>query len=117
MCVKAGYTCPFIFDSVPDQYKTQEVCNKAASHDPFMLKSYLDRYNSQKVCDKNVDDFPPALKFVPSWFVTTKMIKKLHNALITDSLRQKVMYEDLNLCEFCKYFLYDFFSPKYVDIC
>ena len=34
--------------------------------------------------DKAVDDFLPALKFVPDWFVTSKMIKRLHNALFTD---------------------------------
>ena len=29
MCVKAVDTCPFILDSVPDQYyKTQEMCHK-----------------------------------------------------------------------------------------
>ena len=27
-CVKAADTCPFVFDSVPDQYKTQEMCDK-----------------------------------------------------------------------------------------
>ena len=34
--------------------------------------------------DKVVDDFLPALKFIPNWFVTSKMIKKLHNTLFTD---------------------------------
>ena len=29
------------------------------------------------MCHKAVDDFLPALKFVPVWFVTSKMIKKL----------------------------------------
>ena len=30
MCDKAADTCPFIFDSVPDWYKTQEIYNKIA---------------------------------------------------------------------------------------
>ena len=29
MCDKSVDTCPFMFDSVPDQYKTQEMCYKA----------------------------------------------------------------------------------------
>ena len=29
------------------------------------------------MCDKAVNDFLPALKFVPDWFVTSKMIKTL----------------------------------------
>ena len=33
--------CPFVFDSVPDWYKTQEMCNKAVSFDPFMAKYCL----------------------------------------------------------------------------
>ena len=36
------------------------------------------------MCDEAVDDFLPALKFVLDWFVTSKMIKKLHNALFAD---------------------------------
>ena len=39
-----------------------------------------------KKCDKAVDDFLPALKYVPSWFVTSKMIRKLFHALITDDI-------------------------------
>ena len=49
-----------------------------------MLRYCLDRYKTQEVCDKPVDDFLPALKFVPDWFATSEMIKKLHNALFTD---------------------------------
>ena len=36
------------------------------------------------MCDKAVDDFLPALKFVPDSFVTSKMIKKLFSALYAD---------------------------------
>ena len=28
MCDKAAYTCPFVFDSAPDQDKVQEMCVK-----------------------------------------------------------------------------------------
>ena len=31
-----------------------------------------------------IDDFLPVLKFAPYWFVTSKIIKKLHNALFAD---------------------------------
>ena len=36
------------------------------------------------MCDKAIDDFLPALKFVPDWFVTNKMIKKVLTASFTD---------------------------------
>ena len=55
---------------------------KFVSKDPFMLKYCLDRYKAQEMCDKAVDDFVSRLKFVPDWFVTDKMIKKLHIGLI-----------------------------------
>ena len=32
------------------------------------------------MCDKAVDDSLASLKFVPDWFVTNKMIKKLFTA-------------------------------------
>ena len=34
-------------DSVPHQYKTQEMCGKVASDDPFKLKYCHDRYKTQ----------------------------------------------------------------------
>ena len=41
---KAVDRCPFLFDSVPDQYKTQETCDKVVCEDPFELKHCHDRY-------------------------------------------------------------------------
>ena len=46
-----------------------------------MLKYCHDRYKTKKMCDKAVHDFLPVLKFVPDWFVTSKMI---HRALFVD---------------------------------
>ena len=46
MCIRPVMTCPFVFISVPDRYKTQEMCDKA------------------------VDDNPNALYFVPDWYKT-----------------------------------------------
>ena len=41
---------------------------------------------TQEICDKAVDDFLPALKFVPDLCVTSKTIKKLHNTLVTGNV-------------------------------
>ena len=43
MCDRAVNTCPFIFDSVSDCYKTQEMSNKVISEEPFTLKYYYDK--------------------------------------------------------------------------
>ena len=44
MCIKAVYSYSFVFDSVLDQYKTQEMCIKA------------------------VDDYTNTLEFVPDHY-------------------------------------------------
>ena len=66
MCIKAIDTCLCVFDSVPNQYKTQKMYNKVVSNDPFILKHCPNRYKTQEMRDKVVDDFLPALKFAPS---------------------------------------------------
>ena len=33
------------------------------------------------MCDETVDHCLAALKFVPDWFVTSKMLEKFHNVL------------------------------------
>ena len=38
------------------------------------------------MCDKAVDDRLAVLKFVPDWFVASKMIKKLITALYADEI-------------------------------
>ena len=66
--------CPFVFDSVLNQYKTQEMCDKIISEDPYKIQFCHNRYRSQEICNKVVH-FLPALKFVPDWFVKSKIIK------------------------------------------
>ena len=36
------------------------------------------------MCDEAVDDSLAALKFIPDWFVTSKIIKKLYTAIYAD---------------------------------
>ena len=36
------------------------------------------------MCNEAVDDFLAALKLIPDWFVTSKIIEKLFTALHTD---------------------------------
>ena len=38
----------------------------------------------KEMCNKAVDDFLPALRFVPDWIVQSKMIKKILTALYAD---------------------------------
>ena len=74
----------FVFDSIPDQYKTQEMCDRVVSEDPFLIVYCPDKYKTQRMCDEAVDDSLVALKLVPDWFITSKIIKKLYAALYTN---------------------------------
>ena len=58
------------------------MCDKVSKD--LMLKYCPDKYNIQKMCYKAVDSYLLALKFVPDWFVTSKMIKKFDNALFSN---------------------------------
>ena len=49
-----------------------------------MLLYCPNRYKTQKICSEAVDDFLGALKFIPDWFVTRKMLEKFHDAFFTN---------------------------------
>ena len=75
MCDKAMNRCFFVFDSIPDQYKTQEICNTVVSEDPSLIVYCPDKYITEKMCEEAVDDCLAALKLIHDWFVTSKLIK------------------------------------------
>ena len=84
MCVKTVDTCHFLFDSVPDWYKTQEICDKAFYKDTCLIKYCLDRCNSQEMSDKPVDAFLSTLKFASDRSVASEMIKKRDDDLFSN---------------------------------
>ena len=57
------------------------MCDTVFSEDPFFIVYCPDKYKTQRMCDETVDDSLAALKLIPDWFVTSKMIKKLFNVL------------------------------------
>ena len=60
------------------------MCDKVFSEDHFLMVYCSDKYTTQKMCDKAVHDSLGTLKFIPNWFVTSKMSKKLFTALYVD---------------------------------
>ena len=42
------------------------------------------KHETQKICDEAVDGCLAALKFIPDWFVTNKMLQKSDNALFAN---------------------------------
>ena len=77
ICYKAG------FDSILDQYKIQEICDIVVSWYPFLIVYCSEKY--KWMCDEAVNDSLAALKLIPNWFVTSKIIKELYTALHEDN--------------------------------
>ena len=50
--------CIFVFDSILDQYKTQEICDTVVYSDPPVIVYCPDKYTTQKKCDKVVSEDP-----------------------------------------------------------
>ena len=84
MCDKAVNICFFVFDSILDQCKTQEMYGRVVSEDPFLVVHCLDKYKAQRMRDEAVDNSLAALKLIPDLFVTSKMIKKHFTPLFAD---------------------------------
>ena len=47
----------------------------------FLMVYCPAKYETQRICDEAVDDCLAALKFVPDWFLRSKMLEKFDNAL------------------------------------
>ena len=84
MCIEAVHRCLFVFDSCPDQYKTQEICDLVVSSYPSVIVYCPDKYITEKMCNEAVSDSLATLRLILNWFVTIKMIIKLYTALYTD---------------------------------
>ena len=67
------------------------MCNRIVFEELFMLIYCPDKCKSKKMCDEAVDNCLAALKFIPDWFFTSKMLEKFH-----DALRIKVCKEGSN---------------------
>ena len=74
----------FVFDSVPDLFMTQKLCDKLIFNKPFLLKNCFESYKTQEMCDEAGDACMLALKFVPDWSVTSEIIKKIDNAVFSN---------------------------------
>ena len=54
----------FVFESIPDQYKTEEICDIVVYLNPFLRVFCSDIYKTQKMCNEAVDDFLASLKWI-----------------------------------------------------
>ena len=61
-CVIKQFIDVFVFDSIPGQYKNQEMYDIVVSLYRFLIAYYLDKYITQRIWDEDVDNSPAALK-------------------------------------------------------
>ena len=54
------------------------MCDKILSKTPFMFKYCPDKYITETMCNEAADNFLPIFYFIPDWFVTSKMFKRLY---------------------------------------
>ena len=54
------------------------MCDKVVFQDPLLLKYCQGQFKSHGMCDKAVYSYLLKLKFIPDWFVTSKMIEELN---------------------------------------
>ena len=79
MCDKAVRMDPDALEGVPNRFKTQEMCDVAVMEDRYALEFVPDYRKSEKMCDKVVWEHPSSLQYVPDLFVTQEQVKSWHD--------------------------------------
>ena len=59
-------------------------CVSVVSEDLFMMAYCPNKHKTQRMCNEAFDDCLAALKFIPDWFITSKMLEKSDSALLTN---------------------------------
>ena len=79
MCNEAMCISPYSLAFVPDCFETQEMCDKIVEIDPFILWCVPDNLKTQEMCTRAVNAGLGLLEYVPDWFVTQGQIDVWHN--------------------------------------
>ena len=73
---------PIPIEAIPDQLKTQKICEKAVEKDSLNLK-YVPNYPKfLEMCEKVVKDVPWRLEYVSISLITQKCVKKLSKMVL-----------------------------------
>ena len=79
MCNEAMRIEPYSLAFVSDYFKTQEMCDTAIEIDPFNLWHVPDNLRTQEMCIRAVEAGLGLLEHVPDWFVTQGQIDLWHD--------------------------------------
>ena len=74
MCNKTMRIEPYSLAFVSDCFKTQEMYDKIIEIDPFILSHVSDHLKTQEMCIRAVEAGLGLLEYVPDWFVTQGQI-------------------------------------------
>ena len=83
MCKNVIKKLPFVIRSIPDWYKTQEMCDKVILENEGTFMFVSECYKNQKMCNKAIDNYADALEFISEWYKSNKIsaIKKWNKAV------------------------------------
>ena len=84
MCERVAEKYPPLFIYVSDWLKTWEMCNNTVRRQPWALRFVPDHFKTQEMCDDAVRNDPYSLQFVPDWFVTQEQIDMWYNDYYDD---------------------------------
>ena len=113
MCKHAVEKLPYLLRYVPDQYKTQQMCDKVNLENGETLKSVPYCYKNQEMCNKAVENYPHELEFVPECYKTQKMCDSCQYSSFCNKfvpeyfMTQKMCDKAVNRCFFVFYFIPD----------
>ena len=74
MCNEGIISSPSAISFVPECCKTQEMYIKSVDTCSFVFGSVSEKFKIREIWDKAIDNFLPILKFLPDWYVTSKML-------------------------------------------
>ena len=57
------------------------MCDRVVSEDAYFIVNCPNRYKTQRMFDEAGDDCAAASKFIPDWFVTSKILENFDKAL------------------------------------
>ena len=78
---------PWFLARIPDELKTQKICEKSVAFNPYVLGFLLDHFKTKKMCERAVQDEPSTLEFVPDCFKDQEMCEKAveeHSCMLED---------------------------------
>ena len=84
MCDKAGKDDLWVLEDVSDHFKTQEICERVVENKPETFQFIPNHFKTQEICDKAIKDDSSSLQYVPDWFVRREGVYMWYNDYYDD---------------------------------